>query len=237
MSGSQRRRPARLRGWRGSRGRAVDRGRGSRAAPRGTGWGPQWVARARDPSSGRARRASAAGGFPAETPSLCRSSPGPGEGVSGLRSGAVVWGSRPRGAGLAASRGRGRLSQRGPEVGSCFRGATLAGGQEEFFLCLCTFELLAREGVGIRCVSGQVFPPSEPLRCVGVTGRSVAASSLLTSFNLGTAFNYLRADCPDSMLFAFLLPAFWSFLCSLAPPLRKEEEMKQTNQGRSFLTT
>lgn len=142
MTGSARRRPAQLRGSRGFRRRGVDRGRGSRPAPRGPG-----------PESRMGRRG-------AKTPV-----PG-GRGGPRRRSSSrylVPWLllSRPgkrglppqeQGSGFGVPRGRGSGRFSGPDTArpswpgreSCFCGATVSDGEEEFFLCLCTYEYLER---------------------------------------------------------------------------------------------
>lgn len=56
------------------------------------------------------------------------------------------------------SLGRGRPGQRGPgQRESCFCGAVIGGGQEEFFQCLCTCEYLKREGSSNESVPTRFF--------------------------------------------------------------------------------
>lgn len=168
MTGSSRRRPAQLSGSRGSR-RGVDRGRGSRPAPRGPGPESRMGRRgAKTPipggRGGPRRRAGSSSRY--LVPQLLLSRPG----KRGLPS-------EERGSGFGIPRGRGSGGFAGPETArlawpgrvSCFCGAAIGDGEEEFFLCLCTCEYLERR---VRvCVLRARFLNSEPLRCVAVRGR------------------------------------------------------------------
>lgn len=149
VAGSARRRPVRLGGSCGSRRRGMDRGRGIRPAPRGSGPGRRVGGGRGGPRRGEfsePRLSPTA----SPRPAWRKRAPRPEERGGCFR----VPGPAGRDAGL------GPPGQRGLDGWLLFCGGSVGEGQKEFFLCLCTHEYLERREFDCGVPRARFFPLS-----------------------------------------------------------------------------